>query len=1323
MFKIIIFLLLLLNTFLIPSAEAQGLYQPVFRHLTTREGLADNGVICVLQDQKGFMWFGTLNGLYKYDGSTLLLVKKNFFKEKGWGNEVNTIVEDRIQHKLWMLVENRLFSMDLHTEQLQEEKVPMKGKLINIYSDKEGRLYLSVQGKGVYVRKEMNSNQWQLLSDLSCRSVISVQEMPNKGIAFLDSRKGIVVCDSTYTQQQTYPLPVGNVISFYIDSCKRLWLGTWSGLYLWNNRLSIFEKFDLLEKLLPLEKKPTYFAVNCIQEDGKDNIFFGTDTGIFVLNKKGNVFNYQSNYHDKSSLSCNFVCDLYFDQEGTLWAGTYSGGVDYISSYSKNFTCYEFINKGMEGHSVSAFAEDKHGNIWIATEDAGLTCYQPSTHKIQNYNPLKRKVNFFDVVGIHCLATSDDWLFIGMVNSGVFAYNQKTQQVIHLTYSSESRRKLSSNTIYALCPLPEEQLAIGTMNGLDIYDFRTDSVEHINDIPSQRISALQIDQKGQLWTCGWYSGIYTRDLDGKWSRFDTSQSIPATCEFTTLVKTHDQLYLGTKNHGVIAYDVAKGTYRSILDKTLQDDIVYKIIPYQNQLWISSSCGLICYDTQKNKGRHYTESDGLKSRQFNLNSGILTSKGIILMGTIYGLNGFNPEQISYNKISPSIVFTDLMINNERIVPNDNKGLLKKSLPYTNRIELAHNQNNLSLKFAALSYTGEGARQYRYKLIPFNSDWIYTTSDQLVLNQLQPGNYQLLVTGCNSDGIWNDKGTLLEIVILPPWWLSWPMFVVYLLLIAGGISIGYHRFKKRQQDKLERLQIKKQEEIYHLKMDFFTNIIHDIRTPLTLIVTPLEMLRKHKETYPFHTELDLIYRNSQRLLNNVNQLMDFRKLEANFEIKPQYSWFDIVDKVTSVVEDFRSCATHKGIDLTLSPHIEEECREIYTDIVLLDKILTNLLSNALKYATSRVNVELSAKNNLCEITVEDDGKGIALSEQEHLFEPFYQVAENLPKDPIGSGVGLYIVKKLLNKMEGSLKMDSDLGKGCKITVTLNCPLSNSASTPQPALAEKEEEEESLSLQPEEGKGDTKWTIAIVDDNEDMRCLLSSLLQPFYEVCTYAHAQALLDDMADITMDLIVSDVMMPGMDGFELCRRLKTDVNTCHIPVVLLTAKIMEQDEIRGMEYGADAYLRKPFSADLFMARIKNLIENKERIAEKYAHDPEWKMGDSITANADRDFVERLDKMIQANLNNDQLTPQFAASEFCMCRTLFFSKIKSVTGMTFSDYLRIYRLKYAIELLKERKYTMVEISAAAGFSSQSYFAQCFKKQFNVTPSEYMRRMTES
>ena len=1312
---ILIFLLFVFGT--IQSKNTA--HQPTsnFKYLTTEDGLGDLTVLSILQDQLGIIWIGTTDGLYKYDGERITTLKNNFFQETGRGSQVELIRHNLLDDKLWLSVDNHIFTVDLKTEIIEEKNIKLPGIIQTLFIDPTGLIWISIADKGLYTYDESigKLSKFSGIKELENLTIVDIQQENAHTLGFLSKFNGLFFYDiEKHTYSRTDSI-IKRASTYLKDKHGNYWVGSFFGLYRLPTDGSQPEPV-----ILDKDKENHIFFITKITEGTDGTLYIGTDSGLYTYAPQTKQVNiYKADWLHNGELNCNYLNDVYLDKENTLWLGTYFGGINYLLDPSSSILKYDYINKQMTGHVISSFAEDENGNLWIGTNDGGVSYFNRTTENVTNYNPNKDKESIINFHNVHALLYDNGLLYVGLSSAGAYVYDTHTKKAKAIY---QQKDLINSLTINSFHKMEDGRIAIGTTKGLDIFNPQTQEISHCEDIPETWINKIFSDDKGTIWVCGEEFGIYFKEK-GK-NHFE--KSIEQLSKFPTYCGTNFQKYVffGTENNGVIKYNIETKQITTLLKEDLSNHLVYNIIAQDSCLWISTTNGLYQYPINNTDNRYtkYTEGHGLKSNRMIVNAGMQASDGTIFIGTMNGLNGFHPQELKNSTTPPKTIFTKLTINNESIKPNQKDSPLRQTMAYTKSLTLSHLQSSFSISFASMNYSRVRGASYRYKLLPVDTAWNYTDNNSLNLKQLQSGKYTLIVSSCNKNGFWNTKGTALDITILPPWWKTPYMITLYVVLFFLAIYFIVRSIKKKQEQRILEVQLKQEQELYQSKITFFTQVIHDIRTPLTLILSPLQKMIDSNESKPFRFELDIMKRNGEQLLDNVNQLMDFQKLKQNVDHYTTMEPINIVEEVHSLVHNFHTMAENKGISLSVhademnSAYLTMANKECFT------KILTNLIANAIKFTRTKVHLNVKEDNDSYQISVSDDGGGIPEEQQKTIFEPFFQVKDNLPHDNIGTGIGLSIAKSMAEKLGGSITLHSTVGEGTIFTLILPINKPEKAVSPQTENKERIIVEKNVKNDKEAGSSSTQWTIFVAEDNKDLRNFLVSTLRPHYTVFDFENGQELINEISLRQCDLIISDVMMPQMDGIQLCNLVKTDTNMCHIPVVLLTAKIMDKDEINGLEHGADAYIRKPFSVKVLLARIKNLIKNRELLTLKYRKEPEVQLSEIIQNDKDADFITKMDEIIAQNLKNPELNSTLVASGMCMCRSLFFSKIKAISGMTFSDYVRVKRLKYAVGMIKSGQYSFKEISEATGFSTPSFFTRSFRKQFGLTPSEYLNQLNE-
>ena len=752
-------------------------------------------------------------------------------------------------------------------------------------------------------------------------------------------------------------------------------------------------------------------------------------------------------------------------------------------------------------------------------------------------------------------------------------------------------------------------------------------------------------------------------------------------------------------------------------------VVYQIVEdKEGFLWLTTNNGLVCFQPTTGMMKVYTTSNGLLGDQFNYRSSFETEDGTIYLGSIDGFIAFNPKNFSENKFLPSIVITDFFLFGKEVYAGEPGSPLEKSITFSDQLVLQSNQNSFSFRVAALDFQAPKTSRIMYKLEGFDTDWLTVGESPIVTySNLRYGDYTFRVKVANSDGVWSDDEVILEVHILPPFYLSIWAYCVYALLIIGCSLYTVMYFKRRSNNKhrrqMEKFEQEKEREVYHAKIDFFTNVAHEIRTPLTLIKGPLEnIILKKQVDAETREDLNVMKQNTERLLNLTNQLLDFRKTESQ-GFRLNFAKCNVTELLKETHVRFTSLAKQKGLEFTLQ--VPEKDFYAHVNREAFTKIISNLLNNGVKYAESYVHISLEVSeaddNNSFRIRTENDGVIIPNEMKEEIFKPFVRFNEKEDgKVTTGTGIGLALSRSLAELHQGTLAMGAGEENN---TFCLTLPIVQDMTitlTPEPEAGIDKMSEIPAG---EAEKKDNRPTVLVVEDNPDMLAFVVRQLSKEYAVLTATNGEEALQVLDGNYVNLVVSDVVMPVMDGFELCKRIKSDLNYSHIPVILLTAKTNIQSKIEGMELGADAYLEKPFSVEYLQACASSLIQNREKLRKAFAQSPFVAANTMALTKADEDFIKKLNEVIQVNYSNPEFSMDDMADSLNMSRSNFYRKIKGVLDLSPNEYLRLERLKKAAQLLKEGENRVNEICYMVGFNSPSYFAKCFQKQFGVLPKDFV------
>ena len=768
-----------------------------------------------------------------------------------------------------------------------------------------------------------------------------------------------------------------------------------------------------------------------------------------------------------------------------------------------------------------------------------------------------------------------------------------------------------------------------------------------------------------------------------------------------------------ENESFTRFDMSKGFPSNIIYRMVEDN--------RGNLWLTTNNGLVCFNPETDDKRVYTTANGLLSNQFNYQSGYKDKMGRIYLGSINGFITFDPSTFVENTFVPPVVITDFFLFNKRMQIGSKDSPLKESIVFSDEVELESDQNSFSLHAAALGYQAPEMNQLVYKMEGFDKEWYSTTkSSTASYTNLKPGDYTFCVKTANAKGEWSNDIKSIHIHIAPPFWKSPWAYLLYFILSAAGIGYIFYRFRKQITDKqrrqLEILEAEKEKEIYHAKIDFFTNIAHEIRTPLTLIKGPLENIL-HKENIDRNTireNLDVMERNTLRLLDLTNQLLDFRKTETK-GFRLNFMDCNISQLIRDTYIRFNPAAQQNG--LKFQTDLPEQDFNAPVDKEALTKILSNLFNNAVKYATSSIHVSLIPPCGMKEpgyfsIMVSNDGHPIPHDMQEKIFQPFVQIKQTSGgQRTAGTGIGLPLARSLAELHKGKLYLkDSE-----EICFCVELPVDQEKAI---QLQKDSTISQTGNMQTVIRQHSTNICILVVEDDPEMQNFICAQLETVYCVIRASNGKEALQVLSEKTISLIVSDVMMPEMDGFELCHTLKTDIEHSHIPIILLTAKVTMQSKIEGIELGADDYIEKPFSTEYLLARIANLLSNQDKLRHAFTSSPFVNAKTIALSKADENFLDKLIEVIQKNISEPDFNVDILAEKMNMSRSSLHRKIKGIAQITPNEFIQLERLKMAAQLIQSGEYRINEVCYIVGFNSSSYFAKCFQKQFGVLPKDFYK-----
>ena len=1301
-----------------------------FRKYQVNDGLSHNSVNCIIQDSKGFLWIGTKDGLNKFDGMEFTVYRYSEEDEKSIGNNYIRSITESEDNLFYVGTDDGLYIMNLVDETFEklETKMNIVDKMItSIHSvtlDKNGLLWIATNKEGVFLYNPKKIELSRVRSaecDLTKSKIWTIYEDKSGGIwagtrsglfqynvnkQLLESVEGLNDFDNNSSKE---------ILTIFEDEKGNLWLGTWSDGILFYNKQ---QKGALA--FCGAQSKTHYIThIRTFLQYDNSNLLVGADDGFYLFNMATKKASRIDIPYDKYSLSDQNVYTLFRDKEGSIWIGTYFGGLNYLNTALLSIENYlpDGKERSLSGKAVSQFCEDEKGNLWIATEDAGLNYFDTQTKKFSQ--PVNTSYH-----NIHPLMMLGDELWIGTFSRGLDIYNTKTKKLRNYKKIPGNENSINDDHIFAFCRTKKGDIYIGTTNGLNKYNAQTDDFTRINEDSISFVYDIKEDSYRNLWVAMYDYGVAKLDVEtNRWIYYSEilAEHNPIVNSKLTGIYIDNQkrLWFSSEGRGIFLYDYENDNFLNISEKDgLPNSMIYGILDDQfGNIWVSSNRGLTSFRPfYLNTQKIYTQGDGLQSNQFNYKSSFKASDGKMYFGGINGFNCFYPQELSenINEVVPAVEITNMQLLGKTDSKIEN--YILQCINKQETIKLKHFNSSFTISFVSLSYIAQEKNQYAYKLVGIDSDWNNIGNNHSVTYvNMTPGEYTFSVKASNNHNVWNETGTKLKFEILPPFWLSLPAKVLYFILLLLSLYLILFYFVKRnqmrQQNQLEAYKAEQETLAFKSKIDFFTNIAHEIRTPVSLIKAPLEeIIQSGTGDYNTKQNLLIIEKNSERLNALINQLLDFRKMDST-EYTVNAEKVDLIKHLSELYERFKKTAQSQKIDLKFKFPQKQEIH-IVSDADMLTKITGNFLTNALKHTKDKIVLEVKVNHdNSYTISVFDNGKGIPNELKTHVFDPFYQIQTHENKK--GTGIGLFLAKHLSEVLGGNIKITDNPGGGSVFSFTFESLPEDKIAEKVPLPEEKNTNEEKFAYDINEKKN-----VLIVEDNIDMLHFIENSLKPEHKIETAENAKKAIELIDKKSYDLIITDIMMPDIDGLEFTRTLRENVNYSHIPVILLSAKTDNITKIEGLNAGADVFIEKPFSISYLKAQISSLIANRKAIVEAFNRSPLASYSILTTNKSDQDFLNRLNEEIDKNISDSDFSIDSLTDKLFISRSNLQRKLKGICGYTPGDYLRTYRLKKAAQLLLEDGLRINEVAYEVGFNSASYFSKCFVKQFGMLPKEFAR-----
>lgn len=1329
-----------------------------------KDGLLSDYVNCIAQDKFNMIWIGTEFGLNKYDGlqmTSFIFDPQNPHSISN--NFIHDIYVDKINDPIWIATDAGLNKYDYKTGRFIKyfyklnksyndivKIIPKDRNSLWLASFRGGLLSFNIKKGEIQWNKEVFLHSIHPDGSMRVNSIIQDKER-NIWIGTLgNGLYKLNVHQNKVSRYFTDNPSLLNVESFFIDPNNTLWIGTNKGLFKYNIDANLF----VSDKRAAFLNSATIKSIKPSQNNQEVHIC--TDKGIYILkmsqlmSNSAIQFRFITENPESKGLSNSFITNILEDNSRNLWISTSSGGLNLILNKPSKFELVFETKKNptIERKFLPITEDDKH-RVLFGSNITQLYLSDTIQSHFSRTTLLLNELKKFGITDIQALCFSkSNVLWIGTPNNGLACYDFNTKEAY--IYNSQNSN-LPDNDIRAIKEDSKGNIWIGTnKGGLCSFYQKSQSFEIYNSTEKNQsfigIRQIAEDNSGNWWIGTEDNGLkFVNPMTGQIRSFESNKKnedyIPDNYMSAVFVDKKDRVWVGTRNGGLCYYDKSNKIFKSIPSRIgLPQSISHIEGDEKGNLWISSISSLYCYNTTTNTAVNYSKSDGIDGGLFLINSGIKTSKGRILFASTNGIIAFNPKNFfSSSETAFQTVITALQISNH--TKDETENLWIRNLEQQKMVSLKHDQSSFTINFVSPNFEHANETKYAYYLEGEESTWNYMGNNNFAsYRNLKPGKYIFRVKASNANNIWCKKVTELEIIIEPPLWETWPMKVIYLILLslAGWAMWKYasRRIARINNQKIKEIEHRKNDEINNAKLQFFTNISHEFRTPITLILSPLSKLIEKEADPDKKYLLEVMRKNSNRLLKLVNEVLDFRKLD-NETIQLHYEQTNIIEFINELTNSFSVFSKDKKIDILLV-HPDSEI-SVSIDRMVVEKTILNLVSNAIKFSFEGneviVSVENDSTNQQVVIEVKDFGLGLNNENKTRIFEQFYQVKTDHQYTEPGSGIGLYLVKSLVELHHGTIRVESELNKGSRFIVKLPYNISspaletdeshefiNNSDYNWDAEIETINESSFILENPRLAHGispNTKYNLLIVEDDVDVRNYLVTEFRDEFHITEAENGLVALEISQEKSFDLVLSDIMMPKMNGIEFCNAFKKEIRTSHIPLILLTAKSSMENKIEGIEFGADDYIVKPFNVKYLRTKIYSLIRNREELRNSFGKSFSINMPVSEKQSPDDKLITKAIEFIKENITNTDLNGEMLADQLNISRVHLYRKLKALVDCSSSEFIRRVRLKHAITLLEANNLNVSEIAYDCGFSSPAYFSTCFSNFYGMSPKEYLHR----
>ena len=1358
--------------FLLLSSDLLMAQSYIVKRLSVEQGLSNSHVVGITQDQQGFLWFATEEGLNRFDGTRFITYYKNDISLQNnqgiSGNELNRVYADTERPVIWIATQrNGLNAYNYHTQTFttyQNNPQDARSLITNDVTDiapstksKDG-LWICTYYRGIdYL--DIPSGQFTHYNKKTVPALSSEQTWTvldggdgnlyighvNCGMSILSLKDKKV---KNYRNEPGNPtsLPGNEVRSILKDSNGNIWVGTDGGLALFNSATGNFVSF----RQNPNDKHGTLSSrIFSIKQLNDNKLWIASElNGIAILDLKQSLFlspqqitfEYIQEGDDNRSLSNASIRYIYQDSFNNIWIGTWGGGINFISSEPPLFSTYTYSpiassTNSLNNQIVTSICPDSQGRLWMGTDGGGINVFENGKRTaIYQKESGELLSNFI----LSTFLDSKGNIWVGTFDGSIGHYNTQTKRFCPIF--PMDRKNLDFRTFYEDA---NHNIWAGCGEGIFVFDANTTEViKHYStensELYGKLVRSITQDKKGRFWvgTFGDGVSVYTPDFR-KIKTFVQNNGFCSNTVNQIHQDSRGRMWIAT-GEGLVCFpsqdSLSYKTYQR--NEGLTNTCIQAVTEdKQGNIWFSTNKGISCYVTKKDCFYNYGHSNDVPAGNFLSASVTRSNDGSIYFGSINGVCGFNPGMMINESNIPPVVISEMKIF-ERLGNQESSETLV-SLSEENDVKLTHSQNTFSLAFNVQNYSLSNQVEYAYMMKGLEDAW-YTVneSNSVTFRNMPPGNYEFRIKARFHNQDWPDKATSLTIRINPPFWLTWWAKLIYIATTMGIIYLFFHAYKKKIDLEglytLEKKNHEQEQELNQERLRFYTNITHELRTPLTLILGPLEDMQKDTSLPMRQSQkISMIHQSALRLLNLINQILEFRKTETQNK-KLCVCKGNIAPVVREIGIKYKELNQKPKVNFVIK--IEKEDMTLFFDKEIITIILDNLISNAIKY-TEQGQITLSlyrtVRNEISyiEIKVSDTGYGISSEALPHIFNRYYQ--ESGKHQASGTGIGLALVRNLVELHEGEIRVEStkDEGSTFYVDLLMDNIYPNALHADSTEQTENENAETISNENPEISTDSDKPILLIVEDNEEIRNYIADSFSDSFEVITAANGKEGKQQAFNRIPDIIVSDIMMPVMNGISLCKALKEDVRTSHIPIILLTAKDSLQDKEEGYEVGADSYLTKPFSATLLRSRINNLLESRKKLASQFQSQPDPKVHSDVAekrtiiaealSKLDNEFIDRITQLIEENLSQEKIDITYLSDRMCMSSSTLYRKMKALTGLSTNEYIRKVKMQNAEKLLLEGKYNISEIAYRIGMSSTGYFRQCFKEEFGTSPSDYLKQ----